>query len=307
MSEIENALPSKKEGNTKDIQNKVEAFWNAEPCDSANSSLSPATQQYYREIESGRYAHQGHIEEIMKWIDWNNKRALEIGTGVGTDARKMISCGAIYQGINVDKGSCESTRTALDAFGLKGTVKQMDATNMDFESSTFDVIFSFGVLHHIPDVQTAISEIQRVLKPGGYLLLMVYNRSSINYQIEIRGIRRWLLRGLMVPGLIPFMGTLGFPEEKLRRHVELFKTFGKMSETEWLNRNTDGPDNPYSLVYGQDEIPQLLGNSFEVIKNEAFYFDWRHWGLLGRAIPRSVVNWLGKRWGWHRVVLAQRV
>lgn len=307
MSQIEKAFSDTGSKNTENMQSDVAAFWNAEPCDSENSQLSPATQQYYQEIEADRYAYQGHILEIMKWLDWKNKNVLEIGTGVGTDARKMIERGAIYHGINVDAGSCESTRTALNVFNHAGTLQQMSATKMDFENERFDTVYSFGVLHHIPEVQKAISEIHRVLKPGGHLLFMVYNRPSINYQIEIRHLRRWLLRVLMVPGLIPVFGKIGFPEEKLKRHVELFRTFGKMSDAEWLSRNTDGPDNPYSLVYGQDEIPSLLGKDFQMLKNEVYYFDWRHWGMLGRILPNSLVNWLGKRWGWHRVVLAQRV
>lgn len=307
MPQIENALSEIGPKNAEAVQGEVAAFWNAEPCDSENSLLSPSTQQYYLEIEADRYAHQGHILEIMNWLEWKGRSILEIGTGVGTDARQMIVRGANYHGINVDPGSCETTRTALEVFGYVGDVRNMSATEMSFQPSMFDTVYSFGVLHHIPDVQKAVSNIHRVLKPGGHLLFMVYNRSSINYQIEIRYLRRWMLKILTLPGFISFFGKIGFPREKLQRHVELFEKFGKMSEAEWLSRNTDGPDNPYSVVYGRDEIPQLLGEGFQVLRNEVYYFDWRHWGVLGRILPKALVGWLGKRWGWHRVVLAKRL
>lgn len=307
MPQIENALSENGPKNAVAVQSEVAAFWNAEPCDSENSLLSPSTQQYYLEIEADRYAHQGHILDILNWLEWKGRNILEIGTGVGTDARQMIVRGANYHGINVDSGSCETTRSALEVFGYVGDVQNMSATEMSFESGRFDTVYSFGVLHHIPDVQKAVSHIHRVLKPGGHLLFMVYNRSSINYQIEIRYLRRWMLKILTLPWLIAFFGKIGFPKEKLQRHVELFEKFGKMDDAEWLSRNTDGPDNPYSLVYGRDEIPPLLGEGFRVLRNEVYYFDWRHWGVLGRILPKALVGWLGKRWGWHRVVLAQKM
>lgn len=309
MSQIENSiLNSTATGKSSEaMQGEVAAFWNAEPCDSENSRLSPTTQAYYQEIEADRYTYQGHIQEILNWLTWQDKNILEIGTGVGTDARQVIARGANYHGINVDPGTCESTRMALKVFELAGDVQRMSATEMSFETNAFDSVYSFGVLHHIPEVQKSISNIHRVLKPNGYLLFMVYNRSSINYQLEIRHLRKWVLRLLMFPGLISLFAKLGFPKEKLQRHVELSIKLGKMSDVEWLSRNTDGPDNPYSLVYGRDEIEPMLGSGFRILKNEVYYFDWRHWGIFGRALPKALVRWLGKRWGWHRVVLAQKI
>lgn len=307
MAQVENAIENIGEESKQSVQKDVAAFWNAEPCDSENSLLSPTTREYYKEIEADRYEHQGHILEIMDWLQWEGKRVLEIGTGVGTDARQMIARGAAYHGINVDDGSCEVTRSALAVFGLEGDAQRMSATEMTHQDNMFDIVYSFGVLHHIPEVHKAISNIRRVMKPGGHLLFMVYNRSSINYQIEIRHLRRWVLGVLRIPGLVSLFGKMGFPKEKLQRHVELFDQFGKMNDAEWLSRNTDGPDNPYSLVYGKNEIPALLGKDFEIMRNEVYYFDWRHWGPLGRILPRSLVTWLGRRWGWHRIVLAKRL
>lgn len=286
-------------------QAAVQQFWNGKPCDSENSQLSPASRSFYEEIEAERYAYQSHILTLLSKIDWKGKKVLEIGTGVGTDARQLISRGAEYYGINVDEGSCKLTRQALELFGVPGRLEPMSATAMGFADATFDAVYTFGVLHHIPDVDKAISEIHRVLRPGGKLLFMVYNRSSINYQIEIRYLRRWALRLLLMPGVIPLFSLLGFPRNKLVRHVELFKNFGKMSEGEWLSRNTDGPDSPYSLVYGREDAEYLLGDKFRVINNEVFYFEPRHWGLLGRLLPKLGSVGVGTGWYWLSVCNAQ--
>ncbi|MHB8473040.1 MAG: class I SAM-dependent methyltransferase [Gammaproteobacteria bacterium] len=295
------------EPNLEQKQAAVQQFWNGKPCDSENSQLSPTDKGFFEQIEADRYKHQSHILTVLDKIDWQGRKVLEIGTGVGTDARQLISRGAEYFGINVDEGSCQMTRQALDVFGLPGTLQAMSATATQFPDSTFDVVYSFGVLHHIPDVNKAILDIHRILKPGGKLLFMVYNRSSINYQIEIRYLRRWALKLLLLPGVINFFVLFGFPKDKLIRHVELFRDLGKMSDAEWLSRNTDGPDSPYSLVYGEEEAEALLSGRFHILSNEVLYFEPRHWGPVGRLLPKSLVRFLGKRWGWHRVVLAERI
>lgn len=286
-------------------QNEVEDFWNAKPCGSENSGKDVESRDYYNEIELERYQYQYHIPKIHDWLDWTGKNILEIGTGVGTDARQLIGRGANYTGINVDQGSVAATARALSVFDLEGRVMQCSATELVFDDESMDVVYSFGVLHHIPEVEKAVAEIQRVLKPGGELLIMLYNKSSINYQIEIRYLRRWALALLSLPGAVGLFSALGFPRDKLQRHIEIYRQFGKLGDQEWLNRNTDGPDNPYSLVYGEDDIRGLLPG-FEILRNEVYYFEARHWGVLGKILPRSLVDALGRRWGWHRMVYARK-
>ncbi|HKK14802.1 MAG TPA: methyltransferase domain-containing protein [Gammaproteobacteria bacterium] len=287
-------------------QDDVRAYWNAKPCNSELSQAEMGSREYFLEIERDRYTHEAHILEVLSKIDWQGKDVLEIGTGVGTDARQIISRGGRYTGINVDQGSVEATRQALGTFGLSGEVRQCSATAMDFEDARFDVIYSFGVLHHIPNVDRAVEEIRRVLKPDGELLIMLYNRSSVNYRVEIRLLRKLGVRLLGVPGVVPAFSLLGLPRDKLDRHRELSKRLSTMSDEEWLSRNTDGPDNPYSLVYGARDAERLLAG-FQVVEQTVYFFDPRHWGALGRLTPSGVVEGIGRRWGWHRVVLARKL
>ncbi len=284
-------------------QEDVRDFWDKSPCDSSVSAESREGKAYFEEIERDRYSHQWHINRIMDWLTWDGKKVLEIGTGVGTDARNIVRRGGIYQGINVDDGSVEITKKALEVFCVDGEVRKCSATELCFPDASFDVVYSFGVIHHIPDAKSAVSEIARVLKPGGELLIMVYNKDSINYKLEIRVLRKLFVRLLSIPGLIKLLGAAGLPEEKLRRHVEIFSANKKMSDEEWLSRNTDGPDNPYSIVYDEREIEGLLSR-FEIKNNEVFYFDARHWGVLGKLLPARFAAFLGSRYGWHRVVYA---
>jgi len=287
-------------------QERVRAYWDTRPCDSELSDRDRMSREYFLDIERKRYELQPHVLGILSGIDWRGKRVLEIGTGVGTDARAIIGRGGVYTGINIDRGSTEATSRALRAFSLPGVALQCDATSIVFPDSTFDVVYTFGVLHHIPEVEKAVAEIHRVLKPGGELLVMLYNRTSINYVVEIMFLRKLGLPILSVPGAIALLQWMGFPREKLERHKELHGQQGRMTDEEWLGRNTNGPDYPYCRgVYGVQEAAELL-KAFRIWNNEVYFFDHRHWGVLGRLLPKMVCTALGRRWGWHRIVCAKK-
>lgn len=263
-----------------DVQDAVRQFWDTAPCNSQLSSKAAASKEYFLEIEAQRYRYEGHILEMLNRLDWKDKSVLEIGTGVGTDARKIAERGGVYTGINIDHGSTQMTYKALKTFELPGVAIQGSATRLPFEDESFDVVYSFGVLICIPEVEKAMAEIYRVLKPGGKLLIMLYNRSSINYYLEILFLRKLGLRLLLLPGAISLFSALGFPRWKLKRHVELYREHGHMSNEEWLNRNTDGPDNPYIRIYSKRETEHLL-HGFKIDTHDTRFFDPRHWGGVG--------------------------
>ncbi len=287
-------------------QERVRAYWNSRPCDSELSDRDRLSRDYFLDIERRRYELQPHIPEIISKIAWRGKRVLEIGTGVGTDARNIIGKGGVYTGINIDRGSTETTSQALRVFSLPGIALECDATSLGFPDSSFDVVYSFGVLHHIPEIGKAVAEIHRVLKPGGELLVMLYNRTSINYVVEIMFMRKLGLRILSLPGAIAALHRMGFPREKLERHKELHRQHRRMTDEEWLGRNTNGPDYPYCRgVFGAKEAAELF-KAFRIENNEVYFFDHRHWGALGSLVPRNVGVALGRRWGWHRIVYAKK-
>src|SRR5438309_3037251 len=187
-------------------QERVRAYWDRQPCDSELSARERLSRECFLDVERQRYALQPHILGCLARIDWPGKRVLEVGAGVGTDARRIVGAGAIYTGINVDRGSAEATERALRVFSMTGVSLQRDARSLDFPHGSFDAVYSFGVLQHIPEVGRAVTEIYRVLKPGGELLLMLYNRTSINYGLEIKFLRKLGLR---------------LPRAKLERHRQI--------------------------------------------------------------------------------------
>ena len=118
------------------------------------------------------------------------------------------------------------------------------------------MVFSHGVLHHVPDIKQAQSEIHRVLRPGGELVIMMYARWSLNYLVSIGLIRRAALLAafpLAQAGILksdPAHGMLAAHLDNAKKHG----LFRYLRLDEFVHRNTDGPANPYALVYDRRRV-----------------------------------------------------
>ena len=66
-------------------------------------------------------------------------------------------------------------------YGFHSDTRVADAESLPFEDNFFDFVYSFGVVHHCPSTEKAVSEIYRVLKPEGSCYLAVYNRNSMYF------------------------------------------------------------------------------------------------------------------------------
>jgi hypothetical protein len=135
---------------------------------------------------------------------------------------------------------------------------------------------------------------------------MVYNQTSINYYVEIMVLRR-LFRPLLYPSFMPALlaKLLGLDEYTLRGHREMLLKKPKVSKQEWLNINTDGPYCPYSKIYTREGVLELF-KDFADVRTDVWYFEPSHWSLLGKMLPASVVRFLGRHWGWHRMVYGRK-
>ena len=160
------------------------------------------SKEFFEEID-GRFFSQ--VYEYMPWrtipfdplIDFDQLRAkdvLEIGVGNGSHAALLAGHSRSFTGIDLTDYAVESTSKRLKVFELAGTVRQMDAESMDFPDHSFDFVWSWGVIHHSSDTRKILSEIARVLRPGGRAVTMVYHRSFWNYYM-FGGFIHGVLRG----------------------------------------------------------------------------------------------------------------
>jgi len=178
-------------------------------------------------------------------IDFRGKQVLEIGLGQGADSEQIVKRGAIWSGLDLTPESVARVQTRFSLRRLPyQSVKQGSVLQIAYEDKSFDIVFSHGVLHHVPDILTAQREIKRVLKPDGELIVMLYARWSMNYLISIGIVRRL--------GLLALFFTKRDPGGIFKQHVANARAMGLLrylNMANFIHKNTDGPLNPYSKVY----------------------------------------------------------
>jgi SAM-dependent methyltransferase len=160
------------------------------------------------------------------------------------------------------------------------------------------------VIHHSPRPEAIVAEMHRVLRPGGTFTVMLYNRTSINYYVEIMFLRR-LFRYLLYPKFMPGLlaRVTGIDQWKLEGHRARLST--KMTKEEWISINTDGPFCPLAKVYDKKEASDLF-HAFADVRQEVWEFNTDHWLFIGRMMPISVAQAIGRQWGWNRVIYGRR-
>ncbi len=119
-------------------------------------------------------------------------KVLEIGCGLGTMAMNWARNGAAVTAVDLNPTSVRETQKRFELYGLAGNICLMDGNRLAFPDAEFDYVYSWGVLHHSPDLERSLAEMMRVLKPGGGYGLMLYNRHSILYQYGVRYIEGFL-------------------------------------------------------------------------------------------------------------------
>ena len=283
----------------------VRAFWDANPC-AAELSADPDRVRYFTEIAERRYASKPYIWQTARFDRFAGRRVLEIGCGIGVDGATFARSGARYVGVDLSSASLALAREQFELFGLGGALVLANAERLPVADESVDHVYSHGALQHTPATGAVVAEMHRVLRPGGTFHVMVYNRSSINYRVEILVLRR-LLRVLLWPSGAPrvLARVTGLPERKFARHREILRSGRRLSRQEWLNINTDGPDNPLAKVYGAEEVRRLFAR-FREVRTGVRFFDVTHWPGLGPRLPASLVDRLGRTWGFHRIVQGRK-
>jgi len=160
-----------------DLQS-VHDFWNTASC-GERLYLDNETMASYEAQADMRYSLEPYILSFANFNAYTNKKVLEIGVGLGADHQKFAEAGAQLTGIDLTERAVKHVQKRLALFKLKSNVIQGNAESLDFQDNTFDLVYSWGVLHHSPNTPRTITELYRVLKPGGVAKVMIYNKYSL--------------------------------------------------------------------------------------------------------------------------------
>lgn len=161
--------------------NKVRDYWNARPCNIRHSKSPIGTKEYFDEVEARRYANEPHNFTFPEFERWKGKRVLEIGCGIGTDAVNFARAGAKYTGIDLSSESLALARKRFEVFGLEGEFFEYNAEelNLAFDPhEKFDLIYSFGVIHHAPRPERVVANLPKLLAKDGEVKVMLYAKNS---------------------------------------------------------------------------------------------------------------------------------
>ncbi len=177
------------------LKAEVRQFWNQQSCDTQVASAPKFSRAYFEEIERFRYFDQPFIHSFAQFSRYHGKRVLEVGFGAGTDFIQWLRSGSVASGIDLTEEALDHLRHRIDDYQLPQPerIEVGDAENLPFEANSFDLGYSFGVLMCTPDTEKAIRELVRVVRPGGEVKIMMYNRHSI---YAVNGwLKHALLRG----------------------------------------------------------------------------------------------------------------
>lgn len=241
-------------------------FWD-ELCGSGLARSLGITQHTPDDLRLFDEAYLRFYPYLGKYVadeDLAGKKVLEIGLGYGTLGQLLVSRGAQYYGLDIAKNPVALMRYRLSLLGQNGEdrVQEGSALKIPHEGSFFDYVYSVGCLHHTGHLKRAVSEVYRVIVPGGKAIIMLYHRYSYRRLVKIP---RLGLRGFLTHGI----------SAKLSGQVRAL-----------YDSNAKGEPAPHTDYVSRAQVRQLF-REFKQVRIESQNFDNLMF-LRGRlVIPRE--------------------
>ena len=166
---------------------KVKQFWNFRPCNVKHSDKPINTKEYYDEVEKKKYFVEPHILKFAEFEKYKNKNVLEIGCGIGTDSINFVRNGANLTTIDLSEKSVEICKKRFEIFNLNAHIICGDCEKIDtiLEKQKFDLIYSFGVIHHSPEPSKIIEGIQKYCNEQTRIKIMLYSFISFKTSFSV--------------------------------------------------------------------------------------------------------------------------
>jgi SAM-dependent methyltransferase len=290
-------------------QGEGRAFWVRNQPGFRFTDHPPGSPEFFAEIERHRYALEPANRQMADFARWRDCDVLEAGCGIATDGINFARAGARYVGVDLSSSALELAEKRFDMEGQPGRFVSGSVTELPFADDSFDLVYSCGVIHHVPDTRAAVREFYRVLRPGGHAIVMVYHRDSLNHRVSIMIVRRALVGALLIPGATRVVSrATGEEVGLLEAHRALLREHGVGYLTDrgrFLNHNTDGPGNPLSKVYARAEARGLFSDFAEIVVRPR-YLNLRVYPAGERIAATRLAQRLERRIGWHLWIHARK-
>jgi SAM-dependent methyltransferase len=252
----------------------VADYWNRRPCNIRHSKQEVGTREYFDEVEQRKYFVEPHIPAFADFSRWKGKQVLEIGCGLGTDAVNFARAGADYSAVELSKVSMELAMKRFEVFGLKGRFVNTNAEELakHFAPRSFDLVYSFGVIHHTPRPQAVIEEARKAIKPDGEFRMMLYARNS------------W--KDIMIEA--------GLDQPEAQSGCPIAFTYTQDEVRDMLMR----------AGFAATHIEQAHIFPFIIEKYVKYEYELQPWF---KSMPKEMFAALERRLGWHMLITAKAV
>jgi SAM-dependent methyltransferase len=255
----------------------VRDFWNADPCGTRYIEGKEGLEAHAR----ARYSLEPFIFDFAQFQSARGLRVLEIGVGMGADYLEWLKAGANAIGVDLSAASIERARLRCQQAGYQPDLRVADAEQLPFPDNSFDLVYSYGVMHHSPNTEQCVREAWRVLKPGGKGRIMIYHHPSIT------GAMLWLRYGLLrgkslrqtVFDRLESPGTKSYTSSEA---VALFQSFTNVQ---------------MRLVFSPGDL--LLNEPSARFQSGVYQLIWK-------VFPRWLVRRFGRRWGLFLLISADK-
>lgn len=255
------------------LEEKIKNYWNNQPCNIRHGRSEQGTPEFFQEVSERRYRVEPHIPEFAGFHLWSGKRVLEIGCGIGSDAAEFAKHGAEYVGIDYSDQSVELARQRFDVLGLDGEFHNIDASDSISVAAlgTFDLVYSFGVIHHFPAIDVIINNVHKSLNSQGEFRFMVYAKNSWKY-------------AMIQKGLDQFEAQAGCPYAQAYSKEDIHSLLGDNFQIERLRQD-------HCFMYNVDAYKQ---GRYEL---EPWF----------EAMPEAHQQAVKEYLGWHLLVKAKKI
>jgi len=268
-----------------DAKRETQKQWNADPCGARTAPEHEAgTPEFYRQVEHERYdVYAPWMRKAIGFASHAGEAVLEVGPGLGTDHAQFARSGARMFALDLTNSHLQLTRRRFENEGLLTRPVRGDAEGLPFADASFDLVYSYGVLHHTPDTAGAVREIHRVLRPGGLAIVGLYHRHSAFHWVYTV-----LWRGVL------------FGELRRKGYRRL------LSDIEYRSAGSDAQ--PLVKVFSRRECRRLF-DRFAETRLRADQIEWSHvvpFAAPGSGPSRRSLEAAAHRWGWYLTVFARK-
>jgi len=263
---------------------EVKKYWDGRPCNIRHSVSPVGTKQYFDEVEKRKYFVEPHIPAFADFKKWRGKKILEIGCGIGTDTINFARAGADVSAVEISEKSLDLVRQRAKVYGLEDKIKFYcsDAEELSevVPPEPYDLIYSFGVIHHTPHPEKVIKEIRHYIKPGTVIKIMVYYTYSWKvFWILFKYGKGafWKLKELIAKYSEAQTGcpiTYTYSKKEIKNLLRGFKA---------TNVSVD------------HIFPYKISDYIKYKYNKVWYF---------RYLPKPLFRWLERNFGWHLLITA---